>query len=144
MVGFEQTPVDWLHVPAVWHWSCAVHVTAVPAQRPAWQVSPVVQALPSLHVVPFATTGFEQAPVDGLHVPAVWHWSCAVHVTVFPAQVPAWQASAVVQAFPSLHVVPSGTFPSAGQVVLVPVQASATSQIPADARQTVPALPAGC
>ena len=34
--------------------------------------------------------------------------------------------------------------PSAGQVVLAPVHVSATSQLPADARQTVPAFPAGC
>src|SRR5439155_2167869 len=33
---------------------------------------------------------------------------------------------------------------SAGQEVLVPSQASATSQPPAAARHTVPALPAGC
>src|SRR5215831_17237968 len=32
----------------------------------------------------------------------------------------------------------------AGQVVLVPVQVSATSHGPAEARQIVPALPAGC
>jgi hypothetical protein len=142
--GFEQTPVDWLHVPAVWHWSCAAHVTAVPVQAPLWQASAVVHAFPSLHVVPLALVGFEQTPVDGLHVPAVWHWSCAVHVTGFPVQVPLWQESAVVQALPSLHVVPFGAFPSAGQVVLVPVHASATSQTPVDARQTVPGFPAGC
>lgn len=26
-----------------------------------------------VHEVPFATVGFEHVPVDGLHVPAVWH-----------------------------------------------------------------------
>jgi hypothetical protein len=41
-----------------------------PVQAPAWQVSVRVQALPSLQAVPSVTFGFEQAPVDGLHVPA--------------------------------------------------------------------------
>jgi hypothetical protein len=36
-------------------------------------VSLVVQALPSLQVVPSAMGGFEQAPEVGLQVPAVWH-----------------------------------------------------------------------
>src|SRR6185369_13045755 len=37
-------------------------------QVPAWQVSPCVQLLPSLHTVPLATTGFEHRPVAGAHV----------------------------------------------------------------------------
>jgi hypothetical protein len=32
-------------------------------------VSVCVQALPSLHDVPFAAAGFEHVPVAGLHVP---------------------------------------------------------------------------
>ena len=39
-------------------------------QVPAWQVSLVVQALPSLHAVPFAAVGFEHTPLVGSHVPA--------------------------------------------------------------------------
>ena len=89
LFGFEQTPVDGLHVPAAWHWSRAVQVTADPVHVPLWQASAVVQAFPSLHAVPFVAVGFEQTPVDGLHVPAVWHWSCAVQVTgLLPVQVP--------------------------------------------------------
>ena len=66
-----------------------------------------MQALPSLHAVPFARAGFEQVPFAGLHVPAEWHWSSAVHVTGFdPVQTPAWHESVCVHAFPSLHVVP--------------------------------------
>jgi len=66
-----------------------------------------VHALLSLQVVPFAATGFEHAPVVGLHVPATWHWSLAVHVTGFePAHAPAWQVSVCVHAFPSLQPVP--------------------------------------
>jgi hypothetical protein len=34
--------------------------------------------------------GLEHVPVDGLHVPAAWHWSSAVHVTGFdPEHTPA-------------------------------------------------------
>ena len=48
-----------------------------------------MQALPSLQVVPLVATGFEQAPVVVLHVPAVWHWSLAVQVTGFdPVHAP--------------------------------------------------------
>jgi hypothetical protein len=48
------------------------HVTAPePEQIPAWQASVVVQAFPSLHVVPLALAGFEQVPVAALHVPAL-------------------------------------------------------------------------
>jgi hypothetical protein len=53
-------------------------------QVPAWQLSPCVHALPSLHVVPLGATGFEHVPLAGLHIPATWHWSCAVHVTIAP------------------------------------------------------------
>jgi hypothetical protein len=68
-----------------------------------------VHALPSLHTVPLAAAGFEHAPVPGLHVPAVWHASLAMHVTgLLPVQVPFWQESLWVHALPSLHVVPFG------------------------------------
>ena len=78
--GFEHTPDDVLHVPTAWHWSLAVHVTGLPpVHTPAWQVSVCVHAFPSLHAVPFATVGFEQTPVLGLHTPATWHASCATH-----------------------------------------------------------------
>src|SRR5206468_2369807 len=42
------------------------------------------------------------------------------------------------------HSVVVGSKASAGHVVLVPVHVSATSQMPAVARHTAPALPAGC
>lgn len=71
--GFEHVPVPVSHVPAVWHWSDAVHVTALPVHVPDWHVSGCVQALPSLHVVPSAFAGFEHTPVVMLHAPAVWH-----------------------------------------------------------------------
>jgi hypothetical protein len=106
--GFEQTPVDVLHVPTSWHWSSATQLTGfAPEHAPDWQVSVWVQALPSVHDVPLAFSGFEQTPVEVLQVPTSWHWSCATHVTGFaPVQVPDWQASVCVHALPSLHDVP--------------------------------------
>src|SRR5206468_9031080 len=81
-VGFGQTPVDGLHIPATWHRSGVVQTTGLlPVQVPDWHVSVCVQALPSLQEVPFAAAGFEQMPVDVLHVPATWHWSSAVQAT---------------------------------------------------------------
>src|SRR2546422_1080409 len=108
-LGFEHTPVDVLQVPASWHWSEPVQTTAGPAvQTPAWQLSFWVQALLSaLQAVLFALGGFEQRPVDVLQVPASWHWSWAVQTTGVPVQVPLWQLSPVVQARPSLQLVPS-------------------------------------
>jgi len=50
-------------------------------QAPFWQLSPFVQALPSVHGVPFCLGGFEQTPVAGSQVPTSWHWSSAVQVT---------------------------------------------------------------
>lgn len=54
LIGFEHEPVAGLQVPATWHWSCAVQVTAGPAmQWPApSQVSPAVQRLLSVQAVP--------------------------------------------------------------------------------------------
>ena len=71
--GFEQLPFDGLHVPAVWHASAAVQVTATPAQAPAVHTSSFVHGLSSLQAVPFPAAGFEQTPVDGLQAPATWH-----------------------------------------------------------------------
>jgi hypothetical protein len=72
--GFEQAPVAGSHAPAMWHWSDAVQVTGLePLHVPFWQVSVWVQAFPSLQDVPLAAMGFEQAPVDGSQVPAMWH-----------------------------------------------------------------------
>jgi hypothetical protein len=52
----------------------AVHVTGFdPEHVPDWHVSVCVQALPSLHAVPFGAVGFEQMPVAGAQVPTAWH-----------------------------------------------------------------------
>jgi hypothetical protein len=108
LAGFEQAPLTASQVPGSWHWSDAVQVLGVPGlHAPARQVSLCVQAFPSLHVVPLAATGFEHTPVDGLHVPAVWHWSDAAHVFgLLLVHMPDRQTSVRVQAFPSLHAVP--------------------------------------
>src|SRR5438093_1071062 len=109
LAGLLQTPVAGLQAPAVWHWSAAVHTTGLaPTQAPAAQVSVCVQALPSSHGAPLSLAGLLQAPDAGLQTPAVWHWSAAVHTTGFvPAQMPASQASVCVQALPSSHGAPS-------------------------------------
>src|SRR5206468_729296 len=79
-----------------------------PVHTPAWHVSAVVHALPSLHAVPSGLAGLEHVPVAGSHVPASWHWSWAVQVTgLLPVQVPLSHVSLWVQAFPSVHAVPS-------------------------------------
>ncbi len=74
---------------------------------PAWHVSACVHAFPSLHVVPLVAVGFEHVPVVGLHDPATWHWSCAVHTTgLDPVQTPAWQAYVCSHLFVPGHDVP--------------------------------------
>ena len=44
-----------------------------PTQIAFWQVSGLVQALPSLQAVASGAGGFEQSPVPVLQVPATWH-----------------------------------------------------------------------
>lgn len=109
LFGFEQPPVDVLHVPTKWHWSRAVHTTGLlPVQLPLWQESVCVHALPSLQATPLALTGLLQVPVEVLHTPTSWHWLLAVQTTGFPpVQVPAWQVSVCVQALLSLQTTPS-------------------------------------
>ncbi len=108
-VGLEHAPVEVLHVPAAWHWSDAVQVTGFePVQVPPTQVSVCVHRLLSLQAVPSETVGLEHTPVEVLHVPATWHWSCAAQVTGFePVQVPPTQVSVCVHGLLSLQVVPS-------------------------------------
>src|SRR5438093_191851 len=103
LAGLLQAPVAGSQVPAVWHWSAAVHTTGfAPTQAPAWQVSLCVHALASLQLVPLGLAGLLQAPVAGSQVPAVWHWSAAVHTTGFAlTQAPASQVAAPRQALPA-------------------------------------------
>src|SRR5207247_1910333 len=110
LAGLLQTPDAGLQMPAVWHWSAAVHTTGLaPTQAPAWQVSVRVQASPSSHGAPLSLAGLLQVPVVGSQVPAVWHWLAAVHTTgLAPTQAPAWQVSLCVHALASLQLVPLG------------------------------------
>ena len=66
--GYEHAPVLGLHVPGVvWHSGGVLQLTDdAPVHTPDWQVSTVVQALASLHVVPSSTVA--QAPVADEHV----------------------------------------------------------------------------
>ena len=67
--GVWLTPVDGPHASAV-HGLPSSMATAEPGvQVPAWQASPAVHALLSLHAVPLGATGFEHAPVLGSQVP---------------------------------------------------------------------------
>lgn len=97
-----------LHESVV-HELLSLQVTAVPPLHdPALQVSPIVQALPSLHAVPLAA-GAKTQPVAALHESAV-HELLSLHVIAAPVHVPALQASPVVQALLSLQVVPLAAF----------------------------------
>src|SRR5262245_14660299 len=107
--GSEQIPVAGLHVPALWHWSEAVHTTGVPAwQAPFWHISAPLQALPSLQLVPLATGVCVQPPA-ALH-PSVVHGLPSSQLVPEPGtQIPAWQVEADAQAVAGAHTVPSGT-----------------------------------
>ena len=79
----------------------------LPVHVPFWQLSLCVHAFPSLQLVPFEATGFEQAPLVGSHAPGRWQASLAAQVTGFvPVHVPFWQLSLCVHALPSLQLVP--------------------------------------
>ena len=60
-VGVGQVPVDGLQVPATWQVGAVQVVNCPGAHAPDWQVSPTVQALPSLQLVPLVTA--TQVPV---------------------------------------------------------------------------------
>jgi hypothetical protein len=112
LLGLEQTPVEVLQVPALWHWSGAGQTTGLPpVQAPSLQVSVCVQALLSLqgatllglvHLPPEQTSSVQRLP--SLQSAA---WVAVVQVlqpgTTVPAQVPPPQTSLVVQALLSLH-----------------------------------------
>src|SRR5947207_1139183 len=110
LAGLLQTPGAGSQVPAVWHWSAAVHTTGfAPTQAPAWQASLCVHALASLQLVPLGLAGLLQAPDAGSQVPPVWRWLAAGRTTgCGPRQAPAAQVSVCVQELPSCQGVPLG------------------------------------
>ncbi len=101
-------PVLASQLPAVWHWSLAVHTTGLPpTQIPPWQVSVCVHSLPSLQVEPLGFAGLEHLPLEVSQLPALWQSSLALHTVAFaPMQTPFWQESVLVQALPSVQPVP--------------------------------------
>ena len=115
-------------MPAVWHWSGVAQVTGLaPVQMPAWQLSVCVQRLASLQELPSALAGLEQAPVEGLQVPAVWHWSAAAQVTGLPpVHEPPGRCRTVVQALPSLQ----GAVLAVWAQVPAPLQTSSVQTLP--------------
>jgi hypothetical protein len=114
LFGLVHKPVAESQVPATWHWSSALQVTnTMPVHTPLRHTSVVEQESPSLHGRSSAALGLLHWPVEGLQVPATWHWSSGLQVTGLPpVQTPVWHVSAVVQPFPSLHGVPFGLFGS--------------------------------
>jgi len=86
-----------------------VHITRLPpVHTPVLHVSVLVHLLLSLQALPSILLGFEQVPVFESQLPTSWHWSLAGHVTgLLPTHFPATQASVLVQASLSSHVVPS-------------------------------------
>ena len=85
-------------------------VFCVPAQVPLVQTSPVVQARPSLQLVPVGKLETAQVPFGSWQVFCVQELPVAVQVTAVPPQTPAAHLSPVVQAWLSLQVVPSLEF----------------------------------
>jgi hypothetical protein len=94
----------------------SLQTSGVPAlHAPPWQVSAPLQALPSVHDVPFATatcwqprTGSQVSVVQGL---------LSLQLRADPGvQVPAWHVSAPLQTVPSGHAVPLETFACAQPV----------------------------
>jgi len=74
--GFEQTPLNGLHTPALWHPSAAGHTTGFPPPHtPAWHTSVCVQAFPSLQAV----------PVSAVHAPSAAAPAATEHASQLPA-----------------------------------------------------------
>ena len=68
--GVCVTPATGSHASVVQGLPSSV-VGGVPGVHvPAWHVSEPLHTVASLHAVPLGLGGFEQTPVDGLHVPA--------------------------------------------------------------------------
>ena len=113
----------------------------VPAQTPAVHTSLLVQALPSLHVPPLAMLVKTQLPVLTSQVSVV-QALLSLQVLAVPPHLPVVQVSGLVQALPSLQVVPSVAL--ANKQLPVPVSHESLVQ-PLPSLQTLavpPQLPA--
>src|SRR5438034_997588 len=89
-------------------------------------------------VTPAQVSATSHSPAAARHTVPAFPAGC-VQVLVLPSH-----RSRVHGLVSAVHAVPADCLASAGQVVLVPVQLSATSHSPAAARHTAPAFPAGC
>lgn len=106
--GGKVQPVAGTQTSSV-HGRLSLHSIAAPAtQAPSRQTSPVVQALPSLHMLPLGRRGVLQRPLAGSQMPGMWHWLAAVQVTgADRPQTPLVHISTPLQALLSLvHIVP--------------------------------------
>jgi hypothetical protein len=132
-------------------------VPALPAG--CWQAalepshwSRVQGLLSSVHAVPLGLmTSAGQDVLEPVQVSCGSHTPVEARQIVPPFPAGCWQVPleplhwSRVQGLLSLvHVVPLGLMTSVGQVVLEPVQVSCGSHSPVEARQVVPAFPAGC
>jgi hypothetical protein len=133
-------PVEALQVSVV-HTFESLQLGGVPAIHvPLWQVSAPLHALPSVHEVPFASAVFWH-PVEVLQESVV-HGFESLQLSGVPAvQLPDWQVSAPLQAFPSEHAVPFATdvktHPVAGLQVSV-VQALLSLHVSGDPAVQLP------
>src|SRR5256885_3501263 len=118
----------------------------VPLHTSVVQGSPSsVQAVPlgwnasvgQVVLVPVQLSAASHSPATARHSAPAFPAGC-VQVLVLPSH---W--SRVQGLVSGVQAVPAGFLASVGQVVLVPVQLSATSHSVAAARHTAPALPAG-
>jgi hypothetical protein len=119
-------------LPASWQAVGPLHWTGLlPAQVPAVQASVWVQALPSLHEVPFGAVGVVQVPVDSWQMPWVWQAAGAGQTMALPPQTPPVHRSAVVQRRLSSQGVPSGLAEPPTHRPEVGLQVPAVVQAPA-------------
>jgi hypothetical protein len=97
---FEKThPVLASHESIV-HGLLSLHVTAVPVQAPAAQLSEDVHALPSLHEPEFK--GVVSQPVAGSQLSVV-HWLLSLHTFAWPVHVEPEQLAPVMHSLPGLQ-----------------------------------------
>lgn len=85
-------------------------------QKPPWQLSPAVQALPSLQVAPLGNGVNLQSPVTASQ-PSVVHTRPSWQILPLPLHLPPTHFSPVVHGLPSSQIAPSG----AGACAQVPV-----------------------
>jgi hypothetical protein len=107
-IGVFTQPEPALHVSVVQALLSLQLGGVPPVQVPVWHVSAPLQALPSLHEVPFVTAVFTQ-PVDVLQLSVVHTFASLQSGGVPGVQAPLRQVSAPLQALPSAHDAPFAT-----------------------------------